>query len=245
MKSIREIIETEINNLGMTWDIKGLIDSNKNVYTLGVDTKLISTVWELISKPLIKKIADSLDATIVEAKNQTTYPDFTLLTPDDFKIAIDVKSTYRQSDSKVSGFTLGSYTGYLRKPEKNITFPYHEYKEHLILGFIYTRSENLETDIVPISEIENIDSVIKDVETIIQQKHKIASDKAGSGNTTNIGSIKDIAHLRKGKGPFADLGKEVFEDYWRNFISKKTAQNEIGGKQPYRDIEEYLKWKQK
>ena len=39
-------------------------------------------------------------------------------------------------------------------------------------------------------------------------KWKIASDSRGSGNTANIGSIKNIKYLKAGKGVFSELGKE-------------------------------------
>jgi len=85
---------------------------------------------------------------------------------------------------------------------------------------------------------------IKDIEVIVQPKYKIASERPGSGNTTNIGSVAEIKRLEKGEGPFAKYGEEFFEDYWRNFIQRKIARDR-GIEQPYRNIEEYLRWKKK
>ena len=51
------------------------------------------------------------------------------------------------------------------------------------------------------------------------EKWKIASDKQGSGNTANIGSIVDIDDLRNGNGIFSKLGEKWFNEYWINYGS--------------------------
>ena len=240
---IKKILEEEINKIGFGWDIKGVIDSQKRIYTINSDTKLISKVFELVTTPIILYIADSRNLKVIVSDRQTVYPDFTFIMPDKSKIALDVKSAYRKNGDR-AGFTLGSYTGYLRNPTKNIMFPYNEYKEHWILGFIYSRVDDVEADIIPISKMDEIEPVIKDIEIIVQPKYKISSERPGSGNTANIGSITEIERLEKGEGPFARYGEEVFEDYWRNFMQRKIA-SDRGKQQPYRNIEGYLKWKKK
>ncbi len=45
---------------------------------------------------------------------------------------------------------------------------------------------------------------------------RIASDKLGSGNTANIGSIVDIDDLKNENGIFSRLGEEWFDEYWIN-----------------------------
>jgi hypothetical protein len=170
---------------------------------------------------------------------QTVYPDFTIILPDNTKYAVDVKSTYRRNGTHVAGFTLGSYTGYLRNPTKNIMYPYNEYKQHWVLGFIYTREENANDNIVTLDQIDSITPAISDIEIIIQEKYKIASDRPGSGNTANIGSAVDIDILKNGTGIFSQLGEKEFEKYWRGFTTRRDST--IAGKQqPYRNIREYL-----
>ena len=44
-----------------------------------------------------------------------------------------------------------------------------------------------------------------------------SSDKGGSGNTANIGSIHNIQDILNGNGVFAKAGEELFDDYWANF----------------------------
>ena len=49
------------------------------------------------------------------------------------------------------------------------------------------------------------------------EKWKIASDKRGSGNTANIGSISNISDIITGRGMFSKLGEDWFDDYWMNY----------------------------
>lgn len=59
-----------------------------------------------------------------------------------------------------------------------------------------------------------------DVEVFMQEKWRIAKDKAGSGNTANIGSIKGtMADFREGGDIFESEAE--FLEYWRGY--KRTA----------------------
>lgn len=71
-----------------------------------------------------------------------------------------------------------------------------------------------------LSDIEKISSVIRDFVFIIQEKYLIASDRAGSGNTKNIGSSVLITELKNGTGPFSKLGIKIFDDFWMNYMTK-------------------------
>lgn len=247
--SLKDELEQQFNSLQSFWDIKGIIDSAKRIYTLGYDTKVISSIFELISTPLIEEIARRNNLEIIYSSSQTTYPDFTLRGEilQGSLIAIDVKSTYRRfysgSPNYRCGFTLGSYTSFLRNNTKNIVFPYNQYKEHWIVGFIYTRSKEFTTGIRNIEEIDQIVPAIQDVEFLVQEKYKIASDQPGSGNTANIGSVTDPQTLKTGTGPFSSLGNQVFEDYWRNYKTRAMAQR-TGQPQSYSNLKQYLEWKQ-
>ena len=242
--NIKSILEEEIKKIGLGWDIKGVIDSKNRIYTINSDTKLISKVFELVTTPIIVDIAEKYEIKVVSSNRQTFYPDLTLILPTGEKIALDIKSTYRKTKDKVAGLTLGSYTGYLRNPIKNIMFPYHEYVEHWVLAFIYTREDDKDGEIIPLSKIDEIVPVIKDIEIIMQEKYKLSADRPGSGNTANIGSSSDIETLRKGTGVFAKHGEKVFEDYWRNFLQRKIARD-MRKVQPYHNLVEYLAWKKK
>lgn len=71
-------------------------------------------------------------------------------------------------------------------------------------------------EVTTVQNLKSITSVIKDFDFFAAEKWKIASDKQGSGNTANIGSIVDIADLKSENGIFSQLGEEWFDEYWIN-----------------------------
>ncbi|TWI83820.1 restriction endonuclease EcoRV [Lacibacter cauensis] len=227
------------------WTVKGFIDVYKNIYTISSDTKIVSKILEIHIFPQILQFADSIGYKIILAEKQNWYPDLTFVKKDneEVKFALDIKTTFRRND-KTAGFTLGSHGGYFkeRDKDKNIQFPYNQYTGHYCLGVIYTRtdvSDDLaETEIYQVQELQeeyetpkkkvgersvttvknlkSITSVIKDFDFFAAEKWKIASDKQGSGNTANIGSIFDIDDLKNENGIFSKLGEEWFDEYWIN-----------------------------
>ncbi len=238
-----EILSTNEND----WTVKGFIDIAKNIYTISVDTKVISKIMELMLFPAIQKFAVQNNYKMVLSSEQNHYPDITFIDSEDNKIALDLKSTYRKNDKIVSGFTLGAFTGYFRyrKSNKNITFPYEKYSKHYILGIIYSKrnKEINEKEKYTINELEEITSVIYDFEFIFQEKYKIAKDRPGSGNTKNIGSVTNIEDLKNGTGTFSKLGVKIFDDYWINYLTKDMAKKIDLPKPPYNNIEKYMKFR--
>jgi hypothetical protein len=208
------------------WSIKGFIDVFKNVYTISSDTKIISKILEIHLFPKILEFAHQAGYNIILATHQNYYPDISFVNKKNPKIkfAVDFKTTYRNQDKPhlCNGFTLGSHGEYFenRASSKNIQFPYSDYSGHFCLGIIYSRVKNSlvdETKSYDIKEIRSITSVIKDFTFFVVEKWKIASDKGGSGNTANIGSINNIDDIINGKGLFSKLGESWFDDYWMNF----------------------------
>jgi len=228
------------------WVVKGFIDVYRNIYTVSVDTKVVSKIIELMLFPVISQFASEHGYGIVLSEHQNHYPDITFIVPDETKIALDLKSTYRKSEEAVNGFTLGAFTGYFRqrKSTKNITFPYEQYAAHFVLGVIYSRStgEVDEKRVYTLDDLQNIVSVVSDFAFLLQEKWRIASDRPGSGNTKNIGSAKNIRALVDGKGNFSSYGEKVFDDYWRNYLTNDMARA-IDSDVPYRKLEEYWKWR--
>ena len=214
------------------FEVLGLLSADDRIYQIGTDTKVLSTAFELMARPLIFKIAEEHGLVVHEPAAQNFYPDFTLMTDDEdtAKIAVDVKSTYRNFNRKggwSAGFTLGSYTSFLINEAKNIAFPYSQYAKHYIIGFIYTRTitapkvdgaEEPER-IFTLDKRAQIPCPIEDVGCFVQEKYRIASKRAGSGNTANIGSIigKSVQDFAEGNGPFAAEGDEAFLAYWRSY----------------------------
>ncbi len=229
------------------WVVKGFIDIAKNIYTISVDTKVISKIMELLIFPSICQFAEKNSLKIMLSKEQNFYPDITFVDEDDNKYAVDIKSTYRKDHKSVNGMTLGAFTGYFRdrKSKKNITFAYDEYVAHFVLGIIYSRSDNAidERKIYQIDDLQNITSVAKDFEFFVQEKYKIALDRPGSGNTKNIGSTTNIDALKKGNGTFAELGEETFDDYWKFYLTKDMAKAAELNKSPYTNLKQYKELK--
>lgn len=229
------------------WTIKGFIDIAKNIYTISVDTKVISKVIELMLFPILQKFAIDNRYEMILSAEQNHYPDITFIDNKQHKIALDLKSTYRVSPDKVPGFTLGAFTGYFRYRDsnKNITFPYKEYSKHYILGIIYSKQEEVisEKRIYSLDELEHIISVIKHFDFLIQEKYKIANDRPGSGNTKNIGSCTKIEELKNGKGPFSKLGVKIFDDYWMNYMTREMARNAELSKPPYSNLKGYFEYR--
>ncbi len=231
------------------WTVKGFIDVFKNVYTISLDTKVISKVLEIMLFPKIRQFAIENNFDIVLSKEQNFYPDISFIGKNNGeKMALDIKSTYRTSETTASGFTLGAFTGYFRNrtSKKNITFPYGEYEKHYVLGIIYTKQDERvdEYKIYSVDDLKRILSVIKDIEFILQEKYKIAIDRPGSGNTKNIGSTTKMEDLRDGTGIFSKYGIEIFDDYWMYYQTKDMAQLHELPKPPYRNIKEYFEYKQ-
>ncbi len=207
------------------WTIKGTIDLFKNIYPLSPDTKLISKILELHIFPHFVTFAKSIGYKIELPTHQNWYPDMSFIKDGDstVKFAVDIKTTYRVAGAnKCNGFTLGSHGEYFcnRTSKKNIQYPYNEYKGHFCLGIIYTRKkepEEREFGKYQVDAVESIPSVINNFMIFAEEKWKIASDTSGSGNTANIGSIKDICNLVSGNGVFAKAGEKLFDEYWQNY----------------------------
>lgn len=105
-----------------------------------------------------------------------------------------------------------------------------------------------ETEVHTLNTFQNIQSVVRDFDFFIQEKWKIATDKAGSGNTKNIGSELNIKKLKAGQGLFQKQfglkGQKIFDNYWMNYETKSMAKD-AGRETPhFNNIESYLKWKE-
>ncbi len=264
-----ENLSNEISLKNGDWIVKGFIDVYKNIYAVPNDTKVVSKLLELFLIPKLVTFAEKNNYEAILANEQNYYPDMSFVSKETGeKFAIDIKSTYRINGNRINGMTLGAFTGYFRdrKSRKNIVFPYGDYKEHLVLGVVYSkcgRVGELEEGLVNICEstneenheitpservtyrledLEKIASIIKDIHFFVQPKFKIASAAPGSGNTKNIGSVKLLSELLSGNGPFAELGVEVFDDYWMNYLTSDMARN-IESTKKFTNLDSYKKYR--
>lgn len=231
------------------WIVKGFIDIYKNIYTISIDTKVVSKVIELLLIPAFETFAKKNDLILELPPQQNFYPDLTFISKETGeKFAVDIKSTFKDAGNKIKSMTLGAFTGYFRNREsaKNTLYPYGSYSAHLVLGVIYSQNEVIQNEkiIYSLDELEKIESVIKDFKFFVQPKYKIASASPGSGNTKNIGSINNIDKLINGEGVFAALGEEVYDDYWMYYLTNDMAKA-LEIPRPYTNLKSYLEYKER
>src|SRR5262249_12343387 len=144
--------------------------------------------------------------------------------------------------------TLGAFTGYFRNRDsnKNTLYPYQEYSGHFVLGVIYSKCDEVADERLrfKIDDLRKIPSVIRDFQFFAQPKYRLASSRPGSGNTKNIGSVTSIEDLVNGKGSFAELGEDVYDDYWMFYLTKDMAR-ELNIPRPYTNLKTYVQYKKR
>lgn len=228
------------------WVVKGFIDVYKHIYTISTDTKVVSII-ELYIFPLLYKFAQDNELQLELTKEQNFYPDITFIDKEGNLFAVDLKSSYRKTTTRINGMTLGAFTGYFRnrKSSKNVTYPYSSYKAHIVLGIIYSENDEAidERRIYTLDNLDEIISVVKNITFFVQEKWKIATDRPGSGNTKNIGSISLIEDLINGNGIFVQLGEKVFDDYWTNYLTPDMAKKAELAKPYYSNLDTYKKFR--
>lgn len=221
----------------------------QRVYSISIDTKIVSKVLELLLFPMFVEFAKTHELQIELCQHQNFYPDLSFTHPaSGNRFAVDIKSTYRENKTKVNGMTLGAFTGYFRNRDsnKNTLYPYNQYAAHFVLGVIYSKCDDVadERQVFSLADLAKIPSVIKDFQFFAHPKFRIATARPGSGNTKNIGSVVNIDELVNGEGPFAALGEEVYDDYWMFYLTRDMAET-IGVKRPYMNLKTYLDYKQR
>jgi hypothetical protein len=231
------------------WIIKGFIDVYQRIYTISVDTKIVSKVLELLLFPMFVEFSKTHGLQIELCPQQNFYPDLTFVhVPTGRKFAVDIKSTYRINVNEANGMTLGAFTGYFRNRDsnKNTLFPYSQYTGHFVLGVIYSKCDDVadERKQFALEDLPKIPSVIKNFQFFAQPKYRIAASRPGSGNTKNIGSAVKIDQLVNGTGPFAALGEEVYDDYWMFYLTRDMSQA-LAVQRPYTNLKTYLEYKEK
>lgn len=238
----KDFLETTDNE----WIVKGFIDVDKNIYTITNDTKVVSKIIEILLIPKLDTFAKRNGLTLELPSKQNYYPDLTFKDDEGHLFAVDFKSSYYDG-SKANGLTLGSYWGYFRNRSErmNMDYPYGGYLCHLVVGLLYRQSvvQEGEKNVYSLDELKAIKSVIEKFVFFVQPKWKIALDRPGSGNTRNIGGVDDIEKLIAGTGPFADLGEDVFDDYWMNYFNKADARLYGPGTPNYNNLETYKAYK--
>ena len=247
-------LQSRVSTEAGDWSVKGFIDVYRRIYTISIDTKVLSKVLELLMFPVIARFAEEQGLDLVLAPAQNQYPDISLVdrASPDICYALDFKTTYRKSEDKsgqtlVSGMTLGTFGGYFRTRNRPVssTFAYNRYTKHYVLGVVYSRVQGIdERKVYDIENLADIPSVARDFQFFLHEKYRIAADTAGSGNTKNIGSTRYLERLLNGTGVFARLGVEVFDDYWMNYYTAAMAREAGFAAPPYTNLKSYQTFKQ-
>lgn len=219
----------------------GILDSSNKIHTLGTDSKIIGRIFEMLTQPILERIAARHGMILTTPDSQTVYPDFIMMENVDSKnkIAIDIKTTYVESNQSTIKFTLGSFGSYMRNNTKNIEYKYTDYAKHYVIGFVYKRNgQAQESQVYDFEDRYNIQFPFYDVKYFIQEKYRIAGDKPGSGNTENIGSFstKDFSDLKEGEGPFHELGVDTFDLYWKYYPKYRSIDK------AYTSLDEFVEW---
>jgi hypothetical protein len=175
------------------------IKLGKQTVEVGNDSKLISKILENFVIGILEKSCKEHGFKFKKNKFQNKYPDFIIYNNKN-PIAIDIKTSYLRSTNIINGFTLGTYKGYFRncKETKGTVLPYSQFKQHYCICLVYKRTKHL-----------------KIVHTFTREKWELASKVPGSGNTCNIGSIKNIKNILSNQSLFNS--KKEFENYWKNY----------------------------
>lgn len=226
---------------GISFDAYGILDSGNRIHTLGTDSKIIGRIFEMFTQPVLEEIAAENGYILKTPDSQTIYPDFVMMRSEDSaeKIAIDVKTTYVVSDRSSIKFTLGAFGSYMRNNTKNIAYKYTDFSKHYVIGFVYKRNDAAqESRTFPYEDRDKVVFPYRDVRYFISEKYRISGDKPGSGNTENIGSFptRNFQDLEEGKGPFCELGQDIFDLYWKYYPKYRS------GERSYTSLPEFLDW---
>ena len=198
---------------GISWNFIGILDTNKKLHPIPKNIQ-IQALFEYLGREKVTDWAKRQGIKVIESTNTREYPDLTLLGGPLGKeiMALDVKTGRR--DGNRTGFTLGSYWGYFRRPDKKMAgcrLPYGQFSQHWIMGFIYDWDESADTL-----------HMVSNIKVIVQEKWKLASKSTGTGTTTAIGSVRDIKRLKAGVGDFRT--EKEFLNYWRGYKRKAFNQ---------------------
>jgi len=202
-------LKADLENLfkGFRWTIEGFLEKDGNIISLPDIPQVITGLFQEVAKQKIKPfLKEHYNCQIIQG-GAREYPEITAFGGKlgQAKIAIDIKTTRRVSTNRVSGFSIGSYAGYFLHPERKLPgckFPYGEFKEHWLVGFVYSWNPNADSL-----------HMVSEIETIINQKWKIASRSTATGTTFAISSVRNLDNLRAGRGDFSS--SQEFETFWR------------------------------
>lgn len=189
------------------WNFKGIIDTEGRLHEIPKNLNF-QALFERIALEKLYVLTRKFNIKVQDNTNIRSYPDIVLSGGflESKIIALDIK-TGRRIGNK-TGFTLGSYAGYFRNPDKKLCcgklFSYNDFTEHWDICFIYDWNPDADTL-----------HMISNIQVIVQEKWKLAGKTTGTGTTTAIGSISNIQHILTEKSIFKE--EKEFIEYWRSY----------------------------
>ena len=229
------------------WIIKGFIDIYRRIYTISVDTKIVSKVLELLLFPMFVDFGKKHGLKIELCPQQNFYPDLTFTHErSDRRFAVDIKSTYRDSPTEVNGMTLGAFTGYFRNRDSN------------------------KNTLYPTANTQAISSLASSIPNAVTSPTNASSSrwktcrrfppssKTSSSSPSQVSNrllpprqrqheehrLGDKHRAVVGNGPFAPLGEEVYDDYWMFYLTRDMAEA-LSVQRPYMNLKTYLEYKKR
>ena len=181
----------------------------------------LANVLEVSLVDFLLEEAGKLPRANAERGTERGYPDLELSGPafEGSYHAVDVKVARRNKSELSTQSRITLYTGntYFRYPSLHWpgTFrPFEDYASHLDLIAIYTLDES-------------IPGRIRDLELLVQEPWRIASEQRSSTTREYIGAVQRLDDLREGKGAFAT--EDEFYKYWRSYRFKigPTVQQQL------------------
>lgn len=79
VQGVKEAILDELKKIDyLDNEIVGFISKRGDVYTVGSDSKIIGRLFEVLTQPILEKVATQVNMELHESPRQTVYPDFWL-----------------------------------------------------------------------------------------------------------------------------------------------------------------------
>ena len=79
MVDLVEDITRQMALASLEFRVRGILSFDDKLYPLSTDTKVLSTIFELIVRPQVTAVAAKNDLILREPLEQNYYPDFTLM----------------------------------------------------------------------------------------------------------------------------------------------------------------------
>jgi len=187
------------------WDFSEIRRKNGETIPIPPSSKCVTAIFESVALTIVSEMVDDLNGVFIES-NSRQYPDASLRNIFDNNLtALDIKSTRKEGNNKISGMTLGSCGVYFSNPEEKSSgskYPYGDYDEHWVVCFAYEWDENAASE-----------NMVKNIEVLVGQKWEFAKKAASTNSTNQITSQTDLRALRN-RVPHYET-REEFESDWQ------------------------------